>query len=60
MKIAITSDDKANISQHFGRAPYYIVVTIADGKIVEAWGIEDNLGMMMQLGFELEPKEGEK
>ena len=34
MKIAIISDDKANISQHFGRAPYYIVVTIADGKIV--------------------------
>jgi predicted Fe-Mo cluster-binding NifX family protein len=33
MKIAIISDDKVNISQHFGRAPYYIVVTIAEGKI---------------------------
>ena len=34
MKIAIISDDKVNISQHFGRAPYYIVVTIVEGKIV--------------------------
>lgn len=35
MKIAIISDDKVNVSQHFGRAPYYIVVTIAEGKIVD-------------------------
>jgi len=34
MKIAIISDDKVNIGQHFGRAPYYIVVTIAEGNIV--------------------------
>lgn len=34
MKIAVVSDDKVNISQHFGRAPYYMVVTIEDGRVV--------------------------
>lgn len=32
MKIAIITDDGKTISQHFGRAPYYLVVTIEDGK----------------------------
>jgi steroid delta-isomerase-like uncharacterized protein len=32
---------------------------IVDGKIKEGWRITDNLGMMMQLGMELKPKEGE-
>ena len=26
------------------------IVRLADGKIVEHWGVEDNLGMMQQLG----------
>ena len=34
MKIAAVSEDGVTISQHFGRAPYYIVVTVEDGKIV--------------------------
>jgi predicted Fe-Mo cluster-binding NifX family protein len=34
MKIAAISDDGATISQHFGRAPLYVVVTVEDGKIV--------------------------
>jgi len=34
MKIAAITEDGKNISQHFGRAPYYLVVTINDGKIV--------------------------
>jgi len=34
MKIAVISDDEKTISQHFGRAPYYIVITIEDGKII--------------------------
>lgn len=34
MKIAIVTDDGKTVSQHFGRAPYYQVVTIEDGKIV--------------------------
>ena len=34
MKIAIISEDGKTISQHFGRAPYYIVIEIEDGKIL--------------------------
>jgi predicted Fe-Mo cluster-binding NifX family protein len=34
MKIAVISDDGMTISQHFGRAPYYLVVTVENGQIV--------------------------
>jgi len=34
MKIAAITEDGKNISQHFGRAPYYLVLTIEDGKIL--------------------------
>jgi predicted Fe-Mo cluster-binding NifX family protein len=34
MKVAAISDDRITVSQHFGRAPYYIVLTVEDGKIV--------------------------
>ncbi len=34
MKVAAISDDGTTISQHFGRAPFYVVVTVQDGKIV--------------------------
>lgn len=34
IKIAAVSDDGQTISQHFGRAKYYTVLTIEDGKIV--------------------------
>jgi predicted Fe-Mo cluster-binding NifX family protein len=34
MKIAAITEDGATVSQHFGRAPYYLVVTIEDDKIV--------------------------
>lgn len=33
MKIAVVSDDGKTISQHFGRAAYYVVVNIDDGKV---------------------------
>ncbi|NLG28191.1 MAG: dinitrogenase iron-molybdenum cofactor biosynthesis protein [Chloroflexi bacterium] len=33
MKIACITDDGKTISQHFGRAPYYAVLTVADGAI---------------------------
>jgi predicted Fe-Mo cluster-binding NifX family protein len=32
MKIAIITDDEKTISQHFGRAPYFLVITIEAGK----------------------------
>ena len=34
MKIAAITEDGKNISQHFGRAPFYLVLTIEDGKVV--------------------------
>jgi len=33
MKIAVASEDGKTISKHFGRAPFYIVVTVDEGKI---------------------------
>jgi predicted Fe-Mo cluster-binding NifX family protein len=34
MKIAAITEDGTTISQHFGRAPYYTVVTVEDDKMV--------------------------
>ena len=34
MKIAAVSEDGVTISQHFGRAPLYVAVTVEDGKII--------------------------
>jgi predicted Fe-Mo cluster-binding NifX family protein len=34
MKIAAVTEDDITISQHFGRAPFYVVVTVENGKIV--------------------------
>lgn len=34
MKIAAITDDGATISQHFGRAAYYLVVTVEDNQII--------------------------
>lgn len=35
MKIAVITDDGRTISQHFGRAPYYMVLTVEDGRVVQ-------------------------
>ena len=35
MKIAAVTDDGRTISAHFGRATHYVVVTVADGKVVD-------------------------
>lgn len=43
MKIAFVTEDGINISQHFGRAPYYVVVTVVDGKVVSK-ELRDKLG----------------
>lgn len=34
MKIAVVTEDGITISQHFGRAPFYVVLTIENGEIV--------------------------
>ncbi|MBC7261135.1 MAG: dinitrogenase iron-molybdenum cofactor biosynthesis protein [Chloroflexi bacterium] len=43
MKIAAVSEDGKTISQHFGRAPFYVVLTIEDNKIVGR-EIRDKMG----------------
>lgn len=43
MKIALITDDGQTISQHFGRAPYYLVVTIENGQVVQR-EMRDKLG----------------
>ena len=35
MKLAVITDDGKTISQHFGRALNYLVLTIEDGKVTE-------------------------
>jgi len=35
MKIAVITDDGTTISQHFGRAPYYLVLSIQDGAVTK-------------------------
>ena len=34
MKIAVVTDDEHTLSQHFGRALYYVVATVEGGQIV--------------------------
>ncbi|MFC1979182.1 NifB/NifX family molybdenum-iron cluster-binding protein [Chloroflexota bacterium] len=34
MKIAVASDDCITVNHHFGRAPYYVVAMVQDGKVV--------------------------
>jgi predicted Fe-Mo cluster-binding NifX family protein len=43
MKIALITEDGKTISQHFGRAPYYLVLTVEEGKIVNR-ELRDKLG----------------
>ncbi len=43
MKIAAITEDGKTISQHFGRAPYYLVLTVEEGKIV-ARDLREKLG----------------
>ena len=35
MKVAIVTTDGQTVSQHFGRSPYYKVVTIDNGQVVQ-------------------------
>jgi predicted Fe-Mo cluster-binding NifX family protein len=43
MKIALITDDGQSISQHFGRAPYYLVITIENGQVIQR-EMRDKLG----------------
>jgi len=35
MKFAVITDDGTNISQHFGRAPFYAVITVDNDQVVK-------------------------
>ena len=56
MKIAAVSEDGVTISRHFGRAPFYVVVTVEDGKVV-ARETRDKMGHA-QFAVEPHPEEG--
>ena len=56
MKIAAITDDGKFISQHFGRAPYYLVLTVENGQIV-AHELRDKLG---HAHFANQPHEAEQ
>jgi predicted Fe-Mo cluster-binding NifX family protein len=43
MKVAAITEDSQTISQHFGRAPYYLVVTVEEGQITGR-ELRDKLG----------------
>jgi len=43
MKIALVSDNGENVSQHFGRARYYVVVSVENGREVNR-EVRDKLG----------------
>ena len=43
MKIAVITSDGKTINQHFGRAPYYLVVTIEEGKVTQQ-ELRDKMG----------------
>ena len=58
MKIAAVSEDGVTISRHFGRAPFYVVVTVEDGKIV-AHEKRDKMGHAQFAGGPHEEAHGE-
>ncbi len=43
MKIAVITDDGRTISQHFGRAPFYLVAIVENGRIIDRQ-LRDKLG----------------
>jgi predicted Fe-Mo cluster-binding NifX family protein len=53
MKIAAISEDGTTISQHFGRAPLYVVLTIEDGEVVS----KENRDKMGHHSFSGQPHE---
>ena len=55
MKVAVITEDGKSISQHFGRAPYYLVLTIEEGIVTER-EIRDKMGHNQ---FSSQPHEAE-
>lgn len=57
MKIAIASDDKKTVSEHFGAAPYFVVVEVKEGNIVNQ-EIREKLGHKERAEEETSPQTG--
>ncbi len=55
MKIALVTEDGKTISQHFGRAPFYLIATIDDGQITS----REMREMLGHAHFAGEPHEAE-
>jgi Uncharacterized conserved protein len=58
MKIAAITDDGKTISQHFGRAEHYLVLTVENGKITNR-ELRSKLGHNQFAGTEHEEHHGE-
>ena len=58
MKIAAVTSDGTTISQHFGRATHYVVMTVEDGKIV-ARELRDKMGHAQFAGAEEQHEPGQ-
>ena len=58
MKIAIVTEDGQSISQHFGRAPYYVVLEVEEGGVVKR-ELRDKMGHREFVGEEQGHPEGE-
>jgi predicted Fe-Mo cluster-binding NifX family protein len=56
MKIAAITDDGTTISQHFGRAPYYLVLTVENGQIMGR-ELRDKLGHSQFTNLPHEPQQ---
>ena len=56
MKIACITDDGQTISQHFGRASHYMVVTVEQGQIVDHEMREKRMHGRSGGGFGSQPK----
>jgi predicted Fe-Mo cluster-binding NifX family protein len=54
MKIAFITDDGKTISRHFGRAPYYLVIDLAEGQEINR-EIRNKLGHQHYVKSEEEP-----
>lgn len=54
MKIAFITDDGKTISRHFGRAPYYLVIELAEGQEINR-EIRNKLGHQHYVKSEEEP-----
>ncbi len=57
MKIAAISEDGKTISQHFGRAPYYAVLTLEEGRVVKR-EMREKFGHRHIVGQESHKEEG--